>query len=114
MDNLDAKGICDIIRACDKAGVKQLKLGDMCVTFVEESKEVTPWTGLQNPPVFGSSQADQTEKEPVPQTLMTSEQKDMLRQIEENQLMIDDPMGFEQRMIDSEMFSAQPLEGTDA
>ena len=114
MDNLDAKGICDIIKACDKAGVKQLKLGDMCVTFVEESKVVTPWTDLQNPTLNAPPPSPEAGEKPVPQTLMTAEQKDMLRQIEENQLMIDDPMGFEQRMIDSEMFSAQPLEGTDA
>lgn len=111
MDNLDAKGICAIINACHKAGVKELKLGDMSVSFVQESSQVAPWTGQASLTPIPTGTEIPTE-ELQPQTLVTSEQKEMLRQIEENQLMIDDPIAFEARMIDSEThYPRQPVPG---
>jgi len=98
MDSLDSKAICAIINACHKASVKELKLGDLCVTFATESTQSQTWELPKD-----ARGKEIPFEDLAPQTLMTSEQREVLRQIDENQLMIDDPIAFEQRMIDLEM-----------
>jgi hypothetical protein len=95
----DAEGLCSIIEVAAKSKVKELKLGDLCVRFQEEPRFLNASAGqiaegehltLDQEPL----------SEPVPQTIMTADQKQVLRQLQENQMMIEDPIAFEQSVID--------------
>jgi len=108
-----AKDICDIIRACQKSSVKELKLGDMCVSFNLESTQPTNIDVLEqglvqyteNDAKDGRQLAQPLE---IPLNMVTSEQQDEIRKFEENLMMISDPMAYEQTIIDSyDVYSSQ-------
>ena len=89
-----------ILEACAKAGVATLKFGDIEVTFKTPS-HLVHHTDYESP-----SQGDLTIPEnfsasPVSeQPRIETIDRDLLEDMRRSQLMIDDPLSFEQEMID--------------
>lgn len=93
-----------ILEACQKSGVAVLKFGDLEVSFhplpaaplFADTLGATSQVALPDPYRFPASPAsEQTRIEPVDPELL----EDMRRA----QLMIDDPMAFEQEMVDEHL-----------
>ncbi len=89
-----------ILDACAKAGVATLKCGDIEVTFQTSAPfvqypdyELPSQGGLTIPDSFTASQVSE-------QPRIETVDKDLLEDMRRAQLMIDDPLSFEQEMID--------------
>jgi len=92
---LQGKEICNIIKACANARVKKLKIGDFEVDFLGEGTQPT-FAGMPTtePPKLG------TVEEPRQLELSESD-KQVFEDLEDAQMMIEDPEGYEQQIIDS-------------
>ena len=86
-----------ILEACRKSGVVTLKCGDLEVNFASpgaflvESGVTAPFT-LPNLDAPARQDSEPMKTEPLDQ--------DLLEQMRRSQLMIDDPLAFEQEVID--------------
>ena len=92
---VDAKGICDIIRTCHKANVRSLKFGDVEVNFGADQvsssvSDVEPVPGFI-PSQLGAGQVSME---------LSADQKAVMREAEETDLMITSPEEWEYMMID--------------
>jgi hypothetical protein len=96
-----AKDICDIIKACDKSNVKELKLSDLHVSFEPDSKKTHDLGELGLVPEGTQAVSDQ-HVQPAPQApqLTTDEQEEFLHMAQINQELIEDPLSHEQAVID--------------
>jgi len=91
---VDKYNLCAIIEACAKGGVSQMKFGGIELYFFRpEIKEDAP-----PPQVLGYNAGPQ-----VPDKKSASFDPDVLEDLRISQLMIDDPHGFEQEIIDSHL-----------
>jgi len=115
-NGFSAKDICDILRACQKSSVKELKLGDMCVSFTVESTHTGQNDASEQD--LGHVHANNAVFEPIygqngqiDMDMVTSEQQDEIRKFEENLTMIDDPVAYEQMIIDSYNKVGSSLDG---
>lgn len=91
---VDAKGLCDIIKACKSADVRRLSFGDVEVDFVGN--------GTQHPVSYEETpyrQPDLLGEKPVSMELAT-DQRRLLEEAEEAELQITDPVGWESSQID--------------
>ena len=98
---LDANGVVDIIKAAHGQSILKIKWGDLEIEFNHTLSE-SPVSHKQEPSV--QSQPEET-LPTRPEVLFTTEDEEKIRAIEELQLMMDDPITFEDRVI------AEQLEG---
>lgn len=91
--------ICNIIKTCAESGVRHLSLGQLNISFQQVGIPVSPvWSGMtHNPPTPGTV-ADQ-----VKSLALSDEDRELLDELQETQTMMDDPVQWEQDMIDKFM-----------
>lgn len=102
---IDAVGLCAIIRACHKTNVSRLKFGDVDVTFGRESivdnvSHETPMFGPTEP--LGSG--------PVSVEL-AADQKAIMEDAAEAELMINNPEAWEQQNVDRIVHQNRSMDG---
>lgn len=90
-----ASDICAIIEACTKAGVVSLKWRDLEVTFQVPGLSATTDLPKTYMPEFAPPESGQASIAMV--------DKDLLDDMRRSQLLLDDPAGFEQEVIDSHL-----------
>ena len=91
---VDKYNLCAIIDACAKGGVSEMKFGGIEIYFFRpEIKEDTP-----SQTVLGYNAGPQ-----LPDKKVASFDPDVMEDLRISQLMIDDPHGFEQEIIDSHL-----------
>ena len=92
MENFTAKDISTIIRACKDTGLTSLDCGGLKLSFNTEYQEAAPISGgLQLAPFLVGNEKELLEDREV-------EDNDELRQLELQDMMISDPVGFEKHM----------------
>ena len=97
-----AKEICHIIKVCKKLGVMQLKLGDVFISFqivVQKPLDRNVKKGayaVNTVPLSGKGDENLS---------FELQNKEIMNEVENAQLMIDDPMGYEKRQIDMHLRS---------
>jgi hypothetical protein len=114
--SIDAVSICRIIRESAKCGVTKLQIGDLKIDFSSqlgsESKLEPPKTQNFIPlPGQAETIAKHDELE-TPRLHLTDEQREAFEEFEEAQQMIEDPLGFEERIVDLDI-EAQRVRGND-
>lgn len=101
---LQPTAICRIIETCAKLGVSTLKWGDLEVKFTSPSLE---YVGQEEPLDLSKNFTPLTEPHESVSHDGTNKSvlidKALLEDIELSQLMLDDPMAFEQQMVDAEL-----------
>jgi hypothetical protein len=93
--DFNSKDLCRIIEACNLNGVTKLKFGDVEITFGPVATLDLPKISPQI--VYPEAREDQTPDK------MSPIQKDLLEEARTSQLLVDDPVAFEQEMIDGFM-----------
>lgn len=114
---LNAKDICYIIKVCSEAGVSELKFGNLEVSFNGGALLAKP--GKDTPAILGfkENEAYQNEQQPAlpdrnaKSAKLTLFDKQILEELDRNQLMIEDPIGYERFVIDEQLSRDA---GTDA
>jgi len=93
LSDFSVKDLCRIIEVCHKNGVSKLALGDLALEFSENEPETLPQEYIN--PVFGPNDTpvEAGGKDRI-------EDEGLLEEARYSQLMIDDPVAFEQEMID--------------
>ncbi len=98
-DGLTSASICSILNACAKANVASLTFGDLHVAFYNEASQLgrnqlasvdQPWGG-ETPLGSGTEQP----------LVMTAEDQELREDMRLAQLMTDNPVAYEQEMIDA-------------
>jgi len=92
--DLTVAGICNIIRSCAKSNVARIEMGDMKITF--ESQEVE---GVVSP--VHEFSGESVPNEPVEPLELSEGDREVLRELQDTQTMMDDPEQWESNMIDS-------------
>jgi hypothetical protein len=92
--DFNAKDICSIIKACKDSGVKHLSLGELSIKFDASER------GL---PVDISPHSVANSNVEPPKQIITPMDREQERILEETRLMIEDPMGYEQRIMDGDI-----------
>ncbi len=104
---VDAAGLCAIIRACHKTNVSRLKFGDVDVTFGQDSI-VSHETALFGPTVL-------TNQEPLgsgPVSMeLAADQKAIMEDAAESELMITNPEAWEQHNVDRIVHQNRSMDG---
>ena len=103
--------LCAILDSCRQNGVAALTLGDLHVSFyapagLRRNEELPEPSGGETPAGHEVVTADAGAVE------LTDEQKELLREAELSQLMADDPVAYEQAIIDENLRGEQ--HGEDA
>lgn len=93
---MGSKDICAILRACHTAGVSKLHLGDLLVEF-DASSRVDNSTDNITRTGYAVEDPEAPREEPM---LMTSEQRDNFDEIARTRLLMEDPIAYENGMID--------------
>jgi len=91
-----AKDISVILKACAASGVTQLKLGDLEVTLAET---LAPHATS----AFGSHLAGLPDQSISADPSVRQYDDDVLEEFRRTQLMLEDPLGFEQQEIDAQL-----------
>jgi hypothetical protein len=103
---IDAKSICAIIKACGLAGVSRLKLADdFEIEFIQDKNHSA---SLKQTTVLASQPKNKIEDHAPVQTeiFKISEDQDRIKEMDDFQVLMDDPLGFENQVI------GEYLEGT--
>lgn len=102
--------LCDIIDACAKGGVTELKFGNIEIKFsVDPRRFVDQITLPYNAPVdigalkFNTSGTNQASQDSGQNPTFD---RDLLEDLRTSQLMIDDPHGFEREVVNSHLRGA--------
>ena len=104
INGLQGKDICAIIKACAAASVTELKVGDLEVKFgttaaKEPEGTTAPYEGTHSlPPQLGTTEEDAQETEEQTFDLL---QQRAIEDLAHMQNIIDDPLAFEDDMVDS-------------
>lgn len=93
INKLTSKQICDILKACDKAKVREFAVGELKVSFFGKGDTGRTFVESKNHVV---DLADIVHDEQVGEEISQEDREEM----RSAQLMIDDPLGFEQEMVD--------------
>lgn len=97
-----ATDLCIILDACRKNGVAALTLGDLHVSFYAPTNHRgNEWES--EPPGEETPAGHEVETPNAGRVELTEEQKELLREAKLSQLMADDPVAYEQAVIDAEM-----------
>lgn len=93
---LDAKGLCDILKVCARSNVLSFEYGDLKVRFDYAEQDVTsvPVSVGQARPADPPGQEDSTL-----QSRFETEQEEL------DQMLIEDPLGYEERVLSGELES---------
>lgn len=103
---LSASAVCAIINACAKNGVAKLKYGDLELEFLNKSRtaEHTFYSGTedQSDPAkdFQVTHDATPASEQSLQSKLSTVDPELLDDMRRSQLMIEDPLSYEQEMID--------------
>lgn len=101
---LQGKDICDIIKACAKAGVSEFEVGDFRVKFgnpIEQVGTQAPNEGTHStPPQSGKTENNNM----TPEQQMDVLQKRAIEELAQTQTLIDDPSQFENDLVDDMIF----------
>ena len=92
-NTFSAADLCKILLAAGESGVKRLKMGDLEVDFVEKGPNIdqnTPFLGAENVP-----------KSAISSGTMDTLDPELMEDMRVAQLMIDDPVAYEQEIIDA-------------
>lgn len=111
--DLQNEKISDIIRACAKSGVSQLKFGDLEITFSTITKaEGTQLThaGTHTPPEQ-LGKVDSQEK--TPDEEMDDIQKRALEELHASQQLIDNPLAHEEAILEEFAHDGEKYEGNE-
>lgn len=104
--SLTSKDICNIIEASARAGVSDLSIGDLSISFSGTQKPVSegihsPFLGIEEtPPTSGKMEI----KEQPNLTKLSPEDRESLRIAAEAQLAFDDPSVFEEYVTDELLY----------
>lgn len=101
--------IVSIIETCAKSGVSRLKLGDIEICFKDETNHKTvsvnpglsATASLPNPQVLSEESLESTPRD-LRETSIPYD-RELQENLRVNQLMIDDPFGFEREIINSHL-----------
>lgn len=96
---VDAAGLCAIIRTCHKAGVRLLKFGDVEVSFVSDQVNNVPHEAMYTAPDVVATQEEHLGSGQVSMDL-SEVQKAMLKEADEADLMISAPEEWEVLQVD--------------
>lgn len=88
--------LSDIIRVCRENGVAEMTWGNITLRFMVDQN-------TQGRVISTDNQLQRTGAEGPPRPVMTPEQRQLISDYQQAQLMIDDPEAFEQSMIDSQL-----------
>lgn len=93
--------ICNIIKACAESNVHKLQLGELSLEFKPVGIQgADVWSGVTHTPPLP---LPGTEVEKVEQIELSPEDKELLDDLDQVQTMMDDPVQFEQGIIDGYM-----------
>ena len=97
---LSSEFICDIIDACGRNGVADLILGDLELSFFNPNPvpRADERVGLPND-VYNPYATPDGQQAP-PNASKNQVDQELLQEIQRSQQMIDDPVGFENEMVD--------------
>ncbi len=102
INTLQGKDICDIIKACAKAGVSEFAVGDFKVKFgkaPEPEGTTAPNEGTHStPPQLGTTEEQNQEQQ------MDILQERALEDLAQAQVLIDSPGQFEDDLVDALVF----------
>ena len=110
-DPFPAADLCAILSSCRQNGVAALTLGDLHVSFYAPAG-LRRNEALPEPPGGETPAGQVVDPEDVGEVELTDEQKELLREAELSQLMADDPVAYEQAIIDENLRGEQ--HGEDA
>lgn len=96
---LSGKDICAIIESCSKTGVRELTIGDMSIKFgPTDLGEKVPTAGVQLPSAIAEATEQNPEQnESFVEAIQARTQEDILS----TQVLMDDPMQFEEDIMNS-------------
>lgn len=96
--NLRARDICAIIKSCSQNGVTVFRFGDLSLQFepIEISRSPVAMPDWPKAPYHPEASA-------VAQEKLEQVDKNLVEDMRLSQLLIDDPLGYEQEMIDAHM-----------
>lgn len=98
---LSAKDICQIISECKKSRVKSIQLGELTASFDVESKTLPPRVvRMPKSGIAGDAEERPGVIEPDKAVLENMEKE--VKQAQLDQMCIEDPVKFEQTMIEDE------------
>ena len=100
---VDNYNLCDIINACAKGGVSELKFGNVEVRFYPHQTQDDTRLAAANVPVTRFDVSALQDSEPTTRFRNSSEDSSLLDELRQTQLMIEDPVGFEREIIDSHL-----------
>lgn len=86
-----------LIQTCAQNGVSCLRYGDLVINFMDHSQE----KDVKSRAASFKSTTDRA-GQPRP-AIIAPEQRQLIEDYEQNQLMLDDPEGFENQIIDSHL-----------
>lgn len=95
--SFSSKDLCRIIETASKANVSTIKIGNLEVSFLPKSLPT-----IEDLSKTHSDAVEQTSS-PEQKVSMTPVEKDLLEEARTSQLMVDDPLAFEQEIIDGFM-----------
>lgn len=101
---VDSFNLCDIINACAKGGVSELKFGSVEVKFFNPSTPAQAQLAMDIgavPPQYDTP-AMQASRQPETKSINAFD-KDLLEELRMSQLLYDDPHGFEREIVNSHL-----------
>lgn len=97
LTELDVESLYAIIDKCIQSGVTKMKVGVIEFTLDPHHKARQETTALQNDPYQKYASPDSEQPPTQPRSAF---EKDLLKDLNRAQLMIDDPVGFERDVVD--------------
>lgn len=109
LSQMSARDLCLIMKACKDAGVRKFTFDTLSLEFSGSQSQFEPPTNV-------SASQPQTIFDPTlsaPETLLTPQDKELLQEAAESQLLIDDPAAFEEHMIGRDVYGVTPEDVTN-
>lgn len=105
---IDADSICRIIKECGKSRVSRFKVEGLEIEFISSDRPLElSKTNNETELALARPPESNAENMEPPKVYLTEEDKEAFRQMDELQLAIDDPIAYEQQMIDESMENAR-------
>lgn len=101
-------GVCAIIDACARSKVKLFTIGDLRVEFF--GTEAPVWgenLGVQATARLSADESYVGTGTEIPNTKISQVDRNLLDEARRSQLLVNDPVSFEQEMIDEQMRSSE-------
>lgn len=101
--------ICAIIEACGKSGATFFQCGALSIEFLAGGLGGNQFAGVDHS--FGGETPGDGEAGGETRVLLTPEDREVQEEIRLSQLMTDDPVAYEQEMIDATFNQRVPTDG---